>query len=323
MKRRKAINTIVHGSGYALLFSHLLACKSDNKSELNNLQKAADRLNIKLPSGVSYKMDYLNGNVGYFIDKGGTIGWMATKDHIVVVDTQFPEQSEHLIDQLSYMSDKLGRDNAIDLLVNTHHHGDHTAGNIAYKDLTSKIVAHDNSKINQMNSAAKKGNESTQLYPTETFAESWTSKVGNEIIAMDYYGAAHTNGDAITHFQNANVVHMGDLVFNRRFPYIDTGAGANISNWINILDQVLNKFDDSTKFIFGHSDNGYDVVGNKEDIKAFQNYLSSLLEFGNEAIKSGKSLEKLLESTKAIPGALEWKGKGIERSINAVYAELS
>jgi len=139
---------------------------------------------------------------------------------------------------------------------------------------------------------------------------------------MNYFGAAHTDGDAITHFENANVVHMGDLIFNRRFPYIDKSAGANISNWITVLDKVLNKFDNETKFIFGHSDNGYDITGGKEDIKAFQGYLASLLNFGRQSIQSGKTLKELKSEVNTIPGAPEWKGKGIERSLDAVYTEL-
>ena len=61
----------------------------------------------------------------------------------------------------------------------------------------------------------------TQLYPDTTFSESWSQKVGRETITARYYGRAHTDGDAVIHFENANIVHCGDLVFNRRFPYID------------------------------------------------------------------------------------------------------
>ena len=60
----------------------------------------------------------------------------------------------------------------------------------------------------------------------------------------------------------------------------------------------------------------------KEDIKAFQNYLEKLMEFGVKCVKEGKSLEAVIASTQVIPGAEQWTGKGIERSLTAVYAEL-
>ena len=317
MNRRKAIKQTAYASAYALFFSQLLACKSGDKVAVAEVKEAMMKLNLKLPVDAAFKMNYLQGNVGYFTERGGTIGWMIEDGHLVVVDTQFPEQSQHVVDSL--MSNGGIH---IDLLINTHHHGDHTAGNIIYKDLTDRIVAHENSKKNQMANAKKNNSEDKQLYPNELFKDSWTTKVGSETITMDYFGAGHTDGDAITHFENANVVHMGDLVFNRRFPYIDKSAGANIGNWINVLDKAVNKFDKETKFMFGHSDNGFDVTGGREDIKAFQDYLSKLLVFGEQSIKAGKSLEEIKKSTTVIPGAPEWNGKGIERSLEAVYAEL-
>ena len=173
-----------------------------------------------------------------------------------------------------------------------------------------------------MASAKRRDNEADQVYPTEVFENSHQQKVGKEIIDLKYFGAAHTDGDSVTHFQNANIAHIGDLVFNRRFPYIDMGAGANIANWVKVLDQIMNTYDDETIFIWGHARAGYDVKGGKEDLKAFQNYLEKLLEFGEKSMKAGITLEELKKTTTVIPGAEEWQGKGISRSLDAVYAEI-
>ncbi len=304
--RRDFIKNASQVAAYSLLFGHLYACKGSKMPS-----------KIELPANAAYNMQFLRGGVGFFTERGGTIGWMASKDGMVVIDTQFPEQSQHLVDEL--MKLKKGK---IDLLINTHHHGDHTAGNKVYTELTDMILAHSNSRKNQMASAKKRGNEADQVYPTDTFKTGFQQKVGNEVIDLKYFGAAHTDGDAITHFQNANIVHLGDLVFNRRFPYIDMGAGANIANWIKVLDQAMNTYDDETIFIWGHAGEGYDINGGKEDIKAFQNYLEKLLEFGEKSLRAGISLEELKKTTTVIPGAEEWKGKGISRSLDAVYAEI-
>ena len=95
-----------------------------------------------------WKISMIRGDVGIFSEKGGTIGFLLSKKGIVVVDSQFPEQSTHLIGELKKKSDK-----PIKLLINTHHHGDHTAGNISFKGVTEHVLAHANSKINQENSA--------------------------------------------------------------------------------------------------------------------------------------------------------------------------
>ncbi len=304
--RRNFIKTSTQVAAYSFLLGHLYACKGTKIPA-----------KIELPPNSTYNMQFLRGGVGFFTERGGTIGWMASKDGIVVIDTQFPEQSQHLVDELVKL--KKGK---IDLVINTHHHGDHTAGNKVYSELTDVILAHSNSPKNQMTSAKKRGNEADQVYPTKTFETSFQQSIGKEIIDLKYFGAAHTNGDAITHFQNANIVHLGDLVFNRRFPYIDIAAGANIANWIEVLEKTMNTYDDDAIFIWGHAAQGYDIKGGKNEIRAFQNYLKKLLEFGEKSLRAGIPLEELKKTTTLIPGAEEWKGKGIGRSLDAVYAEI-
>ncbi len=261
-----------------------------------------------------FKMTPLRNNVGYFTEKGGTIGWLISKEAIVVVDTQFPEQSGHLIEAIKKQSDR-----RIDLLINTHHHGDHTSGNIAFKGLTDMVLAHENSKKNQMRVTA--GKEDTQLYPDTTFTTEWSKKVGPETISLKYFGPAHTDGDAVIHFENANVAHVGDLMFNRRFPYIDKSAGASIQNWIVALENIHSTYDNDTRFIFGHANDGFDVTGGKADLQAFQNYLASMLNTVRAAMKAGKTPEEIM-AIQSIDSAPEWKGDGIGRSLSAALDEL-
>ncbi|GLR18211.1 MBL fold metallo-hydrolase [Portibacter lacus] len=260
----------------------------------------------------------LRNNVGYFTGSGGTIGWLVNKEGIVVVDSQFPDTANELIKEVRKQTDR-----KVNYLINTHHHGDHTAGNIAFKDIVEHVFAHENSKKNQERVAKERDIQDKQLYPDMTFKKEWSTKVGDETISCSYHGRGHTDGDIITHFENANVVHMGDLVFNRKFPYIDKSAGAHIGNWISILDNAVKKFDDDAKIICGHAGDGYDIVVNKEDIKAFTNYLEQLMLQVEKGITAGKSLDDMKSEMSIVAGAPDWKGKGIGRSLDAAYIELT
>jgi cyclase len=264
-----------------------------------------------------YKIKEVRGGVSVFSEKGGTIAFLNTKKGMVVVDSQFPEQSQHLIEELKKLST-----NPFKLLINTHHHGDHSSGNISFKGLVEHVVAHENSLTNQKNVAQKQKTEEKQLFPDVTFADTWKQKVGKERIKAHYFGAGHTNGDAVIHFENANVAHLGDLLFNRRYPFVDRSAGANIKSWISVMDKILNTFDNETIFIFGHAFDPEKITGNKEDIKAFKDYLEKLLVFVDSEIKAGKSKEEVMKAT-AIPGVTEWKGDGIGRGLQSAYEELS
>ncbi len=152
--------------------------------------------------------------------------------------------------------------------------------------------------------------------------EGWSTKVNKETIKAHYFGAGHTNGDSMIHFEKGNIVHMGDLVFNRRHPYIDKTSGANIANWIILLDKAIATFDAKTQFVCGHAAAGYEVLLKADDLKAFGNYLGNLLKFTEAEIRLGKTKEEILKA-KEIPGSPEWKGDGIERPLGAAYTELA
>ncbi len=264
-----------------------------------------------------YRMKMVRDTVGVFSEKGGTIAYLRTKEGWVVVDSEFPEQAQHLIDALKKTSEI-----PVHLLINTHHHGDHTGGNIAFKGMVEHVVAHENSLKNQKAVAEKSKTTDKQLYPDTTFGDSWKKKVGGESIRAYYFGPGHTDGDGLIHFENANVLHMGDLMSNRRYPFIDRSAGASIKNWITILDKTLTTFDDKTLFVFGHAFDPEKITGGKEDIKASRDYFEKLLVFVGQEIKAGKSKEEVLKAT-AIPGVTDWQGDGIVRSLQAAYEELT
>ena len=124
------------------------------------------------------------------------------------------------------------------------------------------------------------------------------------------------------HFERGNIVHMGDLVFNRRHPYVDKTAGADIGSWINVLDKATATFDANTQFVCGHAGTGYDVLLKTDDLKAFGDYLGNVLKYTESQIRLGKSKEEILKA-KEIPGSPEWKGDGIQRPLSAAFEELS
>ncbi len=82
----------------------------------------------------------LRRNVGTFTARGGTMGWMVQPDAVVVIDSQFADTSKMFIEGFKPMIG--GR--KIDLLINTHHHGDHTGGNKVLQPSVVKIVAQEN-----------------------------------------------------------------------------------------------------------------------------------------------------------------------------------
>lgn len=264
------------------------------------------------------KFTPIRRGTGTFEGRGGTIGWLVRDEALVVVDSQFPESAQTCLEGLEERSTR-----RIDLLINSHHHGDHTAGNPILGADAGHILAHSNALQLQRASAQASGRMDEQKFPDATFEEEWEEQLGDETIRLYYHGPAHTSGDAVIHFEKADVVHMGDLVFNRRPPFIDLGAGASTENWILLLHTVHSKFSDQTIFIFGHANPTYGITGTREDLLIMGDFLEGIRNHVAAGIRSGKTADELAEETGALPDFEEFGSEGIERCLRTVYQEMS
>lgn len=257
---------------------------------------------------------------GRFESRGGTIGWFIHDDGVAVIDSQFPESAGQC---KSGLAERSGR--GIDVLINSHHHGDHTAGNGVLGAESTRIVAQDNVPMLQRMAAERRGTLDDQTYASETFAEEWATEIGNETIRLRHFGPAHTGGDAIIHFEEADVVHMGDLVFNYRHAYIDLGAGADTANWMTTLERAYDLFSDNTVFIFGHGNPANGVLGRREDVLVMRDYLGALRDAASAGIDAGLTAEET--AARGLQGfeshQVGGSADGIAGNIATVYEEMT
>ena len=230
-------------------------------------------------------------NIGTFTARGGTMGWLVTPDAVLVVDSQFADTAQMFLDGLKTRTPR-----KIDLLLNTHHHPDHTGGNKVLRPMVAKIVAHENVPGLQKKQAAAAKTEDAQAYADETFKDGWKVDIGKEKVSTKYYGPGHTSGDAVIFFQQANIVHMGDLMSHQRHPRVDRPAGASIRNWLVSLEKVTKDHSNDTIYIFGHSKVGAPVTGPKQDLLALRDYFSAMLDYVQKGIAAGKSADEIIKA---------------------------
>lgn len=260
----------------------------------------------------------IRGNVGTMVGRGGTIGWLITGNGNLVVDSQFPEMAAICLKFLAQNS----KNQELKVVVNTHHHRDHTAGNVAFTEAARQIVGHRNVPRLLEAAAASGSNADPPVAPGTTFTNDWAIKVGHEEIELRHYGPAHTGGDAVVTFKSANVVHVGDLVFNRRHPFIDRPGGASIEGWITFLRRIVSDHAPDTEYIFGHAGEGFPIRGRQADVDHMRNYLIALREHVAEAIKAGRAREELVKAPTTLDGFAE-HGPLNEHVITAAWEELT
>lgn len=234
--------------------------------------------------------------VGVFTSRGGTIGWLVNSDGVVVVDSQYPDTAATC---LAGLQDRSGL--SVDTLINTHHHGDHTGGNQVFRDAVRRIVAHERARDLQASTTAAAGGTAPEgALPDTTYTDRWSMNVGDETVHLRHYGPAHTGGDSVVTFERANVVHMGDLVFNRLHPFIDRPGGASISGWITLLERTLADHDAETVYILGHGHPEHGVLGSAEAVSQQRDYLSALLDTAGSVRARGGSRGEL-EAMEVLP----------------------
>jgi len=249
---------------------------------------------ISLPNSNLFKTSPftpLRNNVGIFSMQGGTIGWFTTDDAIVVIDSQFPDPAREFLNGIGQYGEGPEK-----VLFNTHHHGDHTGGNQEFEKESYRIIAHDNVPGLQRRSAEANDTEDAQAYAQTTFAHKFELSVGSEKITAEYYGPAHTNGDSVIWFEQANIAHMGDLLFNRLYPFIDRDGGALITGWIELLETVHSMADSETLFIYGHGNPEFGVTGRRDDLLIKRDFLTELFEHTQRGIQAGRSREEIIQT---------------------------
>lgn len=266
------------------------------------------------------KFEDVRRNVGIFTARGGTIGWLAVADGALAVDSQYADTAPACIEGLKAKSPK-----GIDMLINTHYHADHTGGNAAFRPVVKSIVQQETCAKLHKETTEKAGTAAQQAYADLTFGESWSRTLGDEKIWAFYYGPGHTGGDAIVVFEKANVVHMGDLMFNRVHPRVDIPSGASIKNWISVLEKVAKRHNDAA-FIFGHAKAGAAVTGPAKELLYFRDYLSAVLDHVRRGIKAKQTKEQIAAATE-LPGFTEHANSGqvltLAGVLGSAYEELT
>ncbi|HEX3159727.1 MAG TPA: MBL fold metallo-hydrolase [Gemmatimonadaceae bacterium] len=265
-------------------------------------------------------------NVGTFTMRGGTVGWLVSPGGIAVVDTQFPPEARALLDGLQARSKHRG----VDVLLNTHHHGDHTSGNPVFRGVARRVVAHGmaNQHMRRAPGAQppQQQNAPEPLYPDTTFTHAWSADVGDERIVARHHGRAHTSGDAVITFERANVVHMGDLMFHRRHPVVDRAAGASMRNWARLIEQVVNAHARDTIYIFGHANAGLPATGGAADLLQFRDYLGAVVARVERQVQAGRSREEILGAREPLAGFEAWGPFGPESArdpLTVAYEEVT
>lgn len=219
---------------------------------------------------------------------GGNLGVSIGEDGVILVDDQYAPLTDKIRAAIANLSDA-----PIRYVINTHFHGDHTGGNENLGD-TAVIVAHDNVRQRMSEGAfvkafnMKMDPQPAAALPSITFSAEMSLHMNGQDVRAIHVKNAHTDGDSIIHFRGANILHMGDLMFNGMFPFIDVPNGGDVDGVLVGLGKAIEAADDETIVIPGHG-----AVTDKAGLIAYRDTIAELRGIVATLKAEGKTLEEV------------------------------
>ncbi len=229
---------------------------------------------------------YMLEGVGGFA--GGNLGLSIGADGVVLIDDGLPPLTDEILEAIGKLTE-----DPVDFLINTHVHGDHIGGNAALAEAGATIVAHDKLRerllADGMPTPDGPAPAPEAALPVVTFSDSVTFHLNGRSAYVFHVENAHTDGDAVIHFRDDNVIHAGDVMFNRLFPFIDLDSGGSVGGYIAAQKRILALTDEETQIIPGHG-----PIAGKADLAEAVAMLEDSRGRVQALLDAGKSKDEIL-----------------------------
>jgi len=259
---------------------------------------------------------------------GGRIGMLVGPDGIFMVDAQYAQITDKVVAAIRKISSE-----PIRFLVNTHVHGDHTAGNANFVKMGALLFAREElrEEMSRPPAASTSGNSAPARDParlpvvTYGMGDPVKLRLNGEIVDLIPVRAAHTGGDTMIRFENADVIMIGDFYRNYGYPFIDTNNGGTLKGALEALDATMKIAGPNTRLIPGHG-----TIINRTDIVPYRDMILGVQAKVQQMIREGKSEQEVLAAKVTapydakVPGGLLPAGAGTsaDRFVSMVYSQL-
>lgn len=223
---------------------------------------------------------------------GGNVGLVTGSDGLLMVDGGLPNRAGDLANAIAAIDAK-----RVQVLFNTHYHGDHVGSNESLGKSKVRIIAHENvrKRLSERIESQAFGRTIEPLtpagQPTETFGAGGKLTFGSEVLEYTHVPSSHTDGDAFVFFPNANVIHTGDLLFIGRYPVVDFTVGGSLAGMAAALERVDKVGNAQTRIIPGHG-----PVSTKADLRATRETWLAINQRLEAMAKEGRSVDEVVKA---------------------------
>jgi cyclase len=267
-----------------------------------------------------------NVDPGHPDGAGGRIGVLAGPDGIFMVDAQYEQIGAKVLAAVRRIDS-----GPIRFLVNTHIHGDHTAGNATFARQGAVLLAREELRegmARQPPPAPPAPARDPARLPMLTYGmgDPVRFRMNGETVELIPVRAAHTGGDTIVRFVTADLIMIGDFYRNFGYPFIDTNNGGSLKGALDGLELTMKIAGPTTRLIPGHG-----TYINRTDIVPYRDMILDVRNRVQQLIAQGKTLQEVLAANVTasydakVPGGLLPAGNAgtsADRFVSMVYGQL-
>ena len=252
---------------------------------------------------------------------GGNIGVLAGDEGVLLIDAEWPQLHDKVLAAVSHISGK-----PIRYLVNTHWHWDHVGGDGLFGKAGVVIFSSEQTRNYIAKAQASKTSPPGTPYapdpaaiPVVTVDHEIRFSLAGQTVQIIHVPPAHTDGDLIVRFIEADVIQTGDTFFHGFYPDIDQPHGGTIDGMIALYDMIYKMCGPNTRIIPGHG-----PVANREDVREYQSMLREVRKRVAKAVDAGLTEEALIASHPLDDLDRKWGGNLIKQPylLAIVYEEL-
>lgn len=192
----------------------------------------------------------LSPNVWALLAPAGRIwcnfAWVAFKDYTLVLDGGTHLEAEQVLPVIRSTTSRPVR-----LVLNTHHHGDHSYGNDFWVQNGATVmgntgIAKEYARVEpfrlhsfparKLKATFAAEMAETHIHPPSVLLPSHTAfDDGNQRVELLHFGAAHTSADTIAWLPKQKIVLTGDVAVNGPFNVM---WDAHVMSWIDVLSKI-------------------------------------------------------------------------------------
>ncbi len=267
-------------------------------------------------SGVEIRTTEAGPGIYMLEGHGGNIGVSVGEDGVFLIDDQYAPLTEKILAAVRALSDQ-----PIRFVLNTHYHPDHVGGNDNLGRAGVVIFAHDNVRTRMKELLGRENSPFTvDSLPVVTFSEDLTFHMNGHTIHAFHLPPAHTDGDVVIHFVEADVIHTGDTFFNPFYPFVDVRSGGSIEGMNRWLERLLEMAGENTRIIPGHG-----VLATRADVETYQAMQTGVTRAVREAIAQGLTAEQAIAAKITAEWDEAWGGNFVKPAmlINMLYGDLA